>query len=401
MEKEKKIYKEYTVPSKLFNFIHIAFAILIIGCAVLTAIFVSDVMKLKTEVDNLKTKFENTEPGSPKISGTEAYFLEQYEELSNKTDTAIERILTIVGIAAGFTAVFGALLAFRAPDEINRNMDKLEKMIKENERAAQASIDELKALIKQAEENDKIAQESIREAKYYAEIAGALSEQEDENFTIRDNIENIERVIKKFPDLSHAYYVRGNLFRRLSFVSDLEDRTYLKLAINDYIKAIELGENPLDCYNNIAVVYFGLNDYEKAIEYFSKAIKDYNNDALLYTNRGSAYEFIGEYAKAFNDHNKAVSLGNNNYRVLISRGAFRYDMIIQNIFFDKKDIQKNIELMITDFEKAKKIDPSYPHIEEYLENAYKLRDQYISSPADPAEGFAEPQTEEKTETVEQ
>jgi tetratricopeptide (TPR) repeat protein len=399
-EKKTGIKKEYAVPSKLFNFIHIALAILIIGCAVLTAIFVSDVMKLKTEVYNIKTKIENTDLDKNEISGTEAYFLEQYKELSNKTDTAIERILTIVGIAAGFTAVFGALLAFRAPDEINRNMDKLEMMIKENERTAQQSIDELNGLINQAEENDKTLQESIREAKYYAEIAGALSEQEDENFTIRDKIDKLDRVIKEYPDLSHAYYVRGDLFHVLSNMGNKTDERYSKLAIQDFEKAMELGERSAKCYCSIAVEYSNTGEYDNAIEYFSRAIEDDNNNAKFYSNRGNSYEQIGEYDKANKDYNKAISLDSKDCYVFVCRALFYLSMIAQNKYFEKNDIQKNIKVMIDDFKKAKIINPHYPNIDKGLEAAYQLRDQYQSFTADPSDDLAEPQTEDETETNE-
>jgi tetratricopeptide (TPR) repeat protein len=373
---KKKFYKkEYTMPSRLFNFIHIVFAILIIGCAVLTVIVLNDVTKLEAEIHDIKTKIENTELDKNEISGTEAYFLEQYKELSNKTDSAIERILTIVGIAAGFTAVFGALLAFRAPNEINRNMDKLEEMINE------------------AKENDKAAQEGIREAKYYAEIAGALSEQVNEQFTIRDKIDNINVIIKDYPDLSHAYSVRGDLFSRLSNVSDKKERAYAELAIKDYLKAMELGEDQSSCYNDIAIEYCDLGDNEKAIEYYSQAIEVDNNYAAAYTNRAIAYEFIGEYEKAFIDHNKAVSLDSNSYYAFERRATFYYDMLFKNIFFNEKDWQNNIELMIEDFKKAKKLDPSHPDIDKWLEAAYKLRDQYQSSPAEAAAQMAEPKTD--------
>jgi tetratricopeptide (TPR) repeat protein len=383
MAKENKktvIKKEVTVPLSLFNFIHIAFAILIIACAVLTAIFLSDVMKLGTEIDNIKTKIENTQLESPKLSGTEAYFLDEYKELSNKTDTAIERILTIVGIAAGFTAVFGALLAFRAPREITRNMDKLEEMINDSKKAAQ---------------------EGIREAKYYAEIAGALSEQVNKHFTVRDKIDRLDKIIKDQPDFSHGYLVRAHLYCRLSNFGNKIDRLYVELAKNDSIKALNLGEKSSDCYNTIGSMYFVLNEFENAIDNYSQAIEDDNNCALFYNNRGLAYECIGEYGKAFNDHNIAVSLGNYKFFSLSGRGKFYYSMLVENKYFDEKDRQNIIKSMIDDFEKAKELDPSHPEISVWIEWAYALRDDNPPTPPeDNTGGFDEPQPENADETDE-
>lgn len=97
--------------------------------------------------------------------------------------------------------------------------------------------------------------------------------------------------------------------------------------------------------------------YEDAIKAYTKALefdpqhKKYNS--LILVNRALCYEKIKKYYEALNDSNLSVKLNPNYARGYIKRA---------NIYIQLK----NFKAAIDDYDKAKKVDPSAPGIENYL-----------------------------------
>ncbi len=82
---------------------------------------------------------------------------------------------------------------------------------------------------------------------------------------------------------------------------------YYREALDDFIKANKLVENPFN-YNNIGYIYTTLNSFHDAIHAYSKALFLDKNQAVIYGNRAAAYLEIKEYHLALKDCSNAVTL---------------------------------------------------------------------------------------------
>ena len=110
--------------------------------------------------------------------------------------------------------------------------------------------------------------------------------------------------------LSVMYQNRGGVYRR---------QGYIKKAILDYEKSINLDSNNIETFNNLGCLYEETKEYDLAINAFNKVInadysnykKDdygYNIKAFGYFNRGNIYYHKGDYKKALSDYNMAIKL---------------------------------------------------------------------------------------------
>ena len=111
----------------------------------------------------------------------------------------------------------------------------------------------------------------------------------------------------------HAIYFlkRGYGYERLK----QED-----LALNDYLKAIELNKNYADAYYNAGNIYFSQKKYDIALSSYSKSIELNPGDGLAYYNRGQVYKETGEYEKALADYDKTISLNKMKAESYLNRG---------------------------------------------------------------------------------
>ncbi|MCH5192022.1 MAG: tetratricopeptide repeat protein [Oscillospiraceae bacterium] len=224
---------------------------------------------------------------------TNAY-LEFCESINNKADSVFNELLTIVGIFASIITLLGVLITFKAPKDIELEIDKLHNLLTETQFISE-------------------------EQKYLLEISSAIKEK-----TIYHRIRALDEVINKFPNKCQAYIHRGN---------EYDDKKEYNKAISDYKSANKLGCDKETYYNNMSISLSkrakatgNRMDQEQALVYISKAINLCPEDAIYYTNRGTIYEEMNQFEKALIDYDKALSLDPENYEAYTNKAILYMDL---------------------------------------------------------------------------
>lgn len=106
-------------------------------------------------------------------------------------------------------------------------------------------------------------------------------------------------VIKKYPEIGHPYWIRGNL---------KNGRGDLKGALFDFNKTLEYKPGFLPCLMNRGTLLNKLEDYKGALRDMNSAVAIDSSIAEAYMIRGNAYFKSGQPEPAFADCNKAIKL---------------------------------------------------------------------------------------------
>ncbi len=146
-----------------------------------------------------------------------------------------------------------------------------------------------------------------------------------------------DKAINIDPSFPWPYVSRGNAL--------LAKREYDK-AIDDYTKAIALGEKYADAYYDRGIAWYYKKEYDKAIDDYTEAITIDEKYANAYFNRGLAWYEKKEYDKAIDDYNKAIVLNEKYANAYYNRAL---------AWYDKKEYDKAIE----DYTKAIDLDKKY------------------------------------------
>ena len=250
-KKYKKYSNTITVP------LLIAFlTILIVLFFGIMCYLINAISELKKDIGSIEctissaSELQNSNP-------VERAFIDSFTELSDHADAEMGRLVSIVGIVATIYTVFGALIVFRAPYEIDKRITKL------NEYMLQAN-------------------EAAEEAKYQAKILGVIVRGYDGDLTSFSKIRKMTEIVEEYPDRREAYMERGFLYDNMKRYDE---------AISDYLIALKLsGKNDACCFNDIAVAYSKKGDEHEALKYYAKAIGLEPNDATYYTNRGASFD---------------------------------------------------------------------------------------------------------------
>ncbi|XVJ51487.1 MAG: tetratricopeptide repeat protein [Vampirovibrio sp.] len=100
--------------------------------------------------------------------------------------------------------------------------------------------------------------------------------------------------------------------------------------MQDYNKAIELGENDNWIYNRVAYAYDQLQQYDKALDAYSKAIELDPENAWAYTHRANVYTQLKQEDKALADIEKSEKLlAKDNDTPVILKNKTAYTKRIQ------------------------------------------------------------------------
>ena len=333
------IRKQISLSFDLTSYVSLFF-ILIICLNFFGILYSVDALSsIKSDISRLDKRIEIVEDKNSNLY-MEEDINNYYRELSDKTDEAIDRILSIVGLLATVTTFFGILLAFKAPRDIEKKME------------------ENKALLEKAEK-------SAKDAKYQAEILEALNVDYDGRLTNSKRVQQISKIIKKYPEEPDAYMHRGFLYDKMAKESPDKKIKLINLAISDYEIARKLGANESSYYNDIGVAYSRLHEYQKAIWYYTKAIEKEPDEEAAYINRGGDYASIGEYQKSLDDLEVALKLNSESYDAYVTRN-YIYDSLWRKEA-NPKEKNKFIKLQIADLERAIDINPEDNKPKELLE----------------------------------
>ena len=115
-------------------------------------------------------------------------------------------------------------------------------------------------------------------------------------------------------------------------------------AIEDYGKAIELGQDDAEVYVNRGMAYTKKGNLDLAIKDYDKAIEMGFEEAIVYRNRGLAYAKEKDYNRAIEDYDKAIILDSRNASTYHYRG---------DAYFMKMELNRAIE----DYDKAIDLNP--------------------------------------------
>ncbi|MPM32714.1 hypothetical protein SDC9_79279 [bioreactor metagenome] len=201
-----------------------------------------------------------------------------YSALSEKTDNLVDEIIGIVTILFGISTASGLVIAFRAPRNIEQEIEVAKKTVSKLESLIAKTNKQLKEKMDQAEKSASDAKTSATEAKSDASEARfemALHEALD-NETEAKRKEALDSLIVEYSDKSRLYVERARV------TVNLED------VIKDLNAAREHGYSKTGCSNELARAYFTREMYDEAIEVLSNAIEDEKSTAV-YINLARTY----------------------------------------------------------------------------------------------------------------
>jgi len=124
-------------------------------------------------------------------------------------------------------------------------------------------------------------------------------------------IENIDKLLKKYPDEKEAYFWLGFIYKRM--------KNYDK-SIENLNKAIALDSLYKQAYNELVYAYNLEGDYEKAIWAANAQISYYPDEPNPYDTRADIYADNGNLSGAIESYKKAVELNPEFYRAIFKLG---------------------------------------------------------------------------------
>ena len=164
------------------------------------------------------------------------------------------------------------------------------------------------------------------------------------------------------------------------FYSALNNIQNLKYeeAINDLLKVIEIDNDNLDAYHNLARVYYEMQNFDKAIETYNKSIEIYPHDSDAYYYRAEVYIQQKNYDKAIEDLEKSISKNEaySDAYYLMSVAYRKNKKYKKAIKYLKKTLEFNSEDYIAYYDLYKLYTFLYNHSREEneeIKNKYLLK----------------------------
>jgi tetratricopeptide (TPR) repeat protein len=117
-------------------------------------------------------------------------------------------------------------------------------------------------------------------------------------------MEMINKAILLDPDDPEKFHFRGELFLNSGKP---------RLAIIDFLKAINLNNNVYQYHYNLGCAYIDLKQYENALSSFYNASEINLYDSEIFTNRGICYSHLGYPLMAVLDLNRALEINPNDH----------------------------------------------------------------------------------------
>lgn len=302
--------------------------LLIVGLVFLA----NHVIVLQKEINSIKSLLSNTRAHEATSIHEDNYY-SSYIKLSEKADQEMERLVSTVGILATVYTIFGALIVFKAPHEIDKRIEKIDSLISD-------------------------VKDSAIEATYQAAIIEAVVNDYNGKPTNYDKLCRLSKVIDKYPDRPDAYMQRGFVYDNMGRYDD---------AITDYKIGLKNGANKSSYYNAVAIAYNKKRNYKKAISFYTKAIELDNDDASQYANRGSCYDDMHEYEKALVDYHKAIEIDDGCKEAYINRSI----TLKKQLEYEGDENKKNVlyGTIIDDLKKALELDPDDVKTRSLLRNS--------------------------------
>ncbi len=357
-------------------------SILLIATILLSLILIKAVQIQKVEISNLNSKIDmilnSVRQNNLSVKNSEISLQPYYSAISDKMDNTISEIITLVTIIMGISTASGLILAFKAPRDIENEINNAKSVALEAKQAANEAIlaaasakaaaedlnilvenssielnEKVQAAEKSSDEANKAAKDAKKDAlqvKFEAELNDAINKD-----TKQQKMEALLKLEKKHPKEKKVFVHKG----RIS--SNAED------AKNAFDEARKLGLKDPDYYNELARIYYILDDYNAAIEMIKKAL-EIEKACWLYINFARTLCSKAE-----------CDISNKEYNLSILKEALGYlseaeaiDQKEQNIYLLRARIYSNINEhyksdmnyegdYIAAIDKAYDIDPELAH----------------------------------------
>lgn len=328
------------------NLLTIFILIIVAANAICTAVLWTNLKALEGQM-NTRVGLVEAELDSPNGSVAQSSeFIDYYRDINAKMDQSIDRIITVVEITVTTILVFGFLLAYRAPRDVERELDRL----------------------RSETEN---AKESASEARYQALIGMAANEKSAHN-----RIERLSDLITRYPEKPSAYVARG--------VAYSEMHEYDR-AIRDYEDAFTRGQDEGAYLNNVAVAHSRAGHYEIAEELYERAMVIRPNDTSLYSNRANMRGIRKDYDGALADYEIALSLDSRDCSVYVNRAMLYRHMMSGTTGADLQGLSNK---SMNDLLAARKLEPENPRVAKLFEQAVERMQSYESNKSDVQQAMA-------------
>ena len=128
-------------------------------------------------------------------------------------------------------------------------------------------------------------------------------------------------------------------------------------ALAAFNKAIDIENDNIDQYFNLAATYLQLNRFEDAIATYDEIIALDHDNEKAYRFRAVAYKELNQFEEAIAKLDQSVSVDPTNANVYYDRGEIKYNL-------------KRYKDAIADFDKAIEINPEYAYA--YNTRGYSL-----------------------------
>jgi len=209
----------------------------------------------------------------------------------------------------------------------------------------------------------------------FAELGNLCVETNDK----KGAIENYTKAIEQEPKNAYILIKRGDVYA--------ETCDYIS-AVNDYTEVIKIDGACIEAYEKRGAVYekegrreesskdyalaahynglifFEQKDYEKAIDEFLKALSFQNNFEEAWIYLAVSYHNKKEYEKALDTYTKIIEINPNEYNAWHKRGRIN------------RDIKKDIDTALNDFNKAISLRPDLPDPLEDRGDLYQNHGKY-------------------------
>lgn len=132
------------------------------------------------------------------------------------------------------------------------------------------------------------------------------------------------------------YYYRAMCYEKLNMIEEEEQ---------DYITALQIQSDNINCLYNLGLFYERQSQYESAFECFEELISNNDRFPPVYNALGIIYDKLEDYEKSCEQFTKAIQLDQKNAIFYHNRGCCFKNM-------------GKYEESIRDFKQALKYDPS-------------------------------------------
>lgn len=295
--KRTKKNRTKSIANRLLSVLLIS---LIVIYTLLLCFFATKICAIKKDIISLRTEIEalNTQGGEYIVDSG----LATYVEISDKANAEMDRLVSIVSILATAYTVFGALIVFKAPRDIDERLASLDRCVDDAKHAAE-------------------------EAEYQARINEVTLNKYNGEQTAYDRIKGLSKIIEEYPDRVSAYLVRA-------FVYD-DIRKY-DAAISDYSIVLKIQKDNASALNGMAVANSKKGDHKKAIKQYTRAIA-IREDADYLANRGSSYHDSDQIDLALKDYKRALELDDSCKSAYINRSTLYIDLMEKTDDTEKKE----------------------------------------------------------------